>query len=63
MALVVKNPPASARAVRDTGSVSGWGRSSGGGHSTHCSILAWSIPWTEGPGGLQSKEPQRVGHH
>ena len=28
----------------------------------HSSILAWEIPWTEEPGGLQSKEPQRVGH-
>ena len=26
------------------------------------SILAWSIPWTEGPGGLQSMGSQRVGH-
>ena len=26
------------------------------------SILAWRIPWTEKPGGLQSVEPQRVGH-
>ena len=25
------------------------------GMATHCSILAWSIPWTEEPGGLQSK--------
>ena len=24
------------------------------GMATHCSILAWSIPWTEEPGGLQS---------
>ena len=24
------------------------------GTATHCSILAWRIPWTEGPGGLQS---------
>ena len=24
------------------------------GMATHCSILAWGIPWTEGPGGLQS---------
>ena len=28
---------------------------------THCSILAWKIPWTEEPGGLQSIESQRVG--
>ena len=27
-----------------------------------CSILAWRIPWTEEPGGLQSTGPQRVGH-
>ena len=26
------------------------------------SILAWSIPWTETPGGLQSTELQRIGH-
>ena len=30
--------------------------------ATHSSILAWRIPWTEGPGGLQSTELQRVGH-
>ena len=29
---------------------------------THCSILAWRIPWTEEPGGLQSTGLQRVGH-
>ena len=27
----------------------------------HSSILAWRIPWTEGSGGLQSIESQRVG--
>ena len=30
--------------------------------ATHSSILAWEIPWTEEPGGLQSMESQRVGH-
>ena len=30
--------------------------------ATHSSILAWAIPWTEEPGGLQSKGSQRVGH-
>ena len=30
--------------------------------STHSSILAWRIPWTEDPGGLQSMKSQRVGH-
>ena len=29
--------------------------------TTHSSILAWKIPWTEKPGGLQSMESQRVG--
>ena len=32
------------------------------GMSTHSSILAWRIPWTEEPGGLQSMGLQRVGH-
>ena len=30
--------------------------------ATHSSILAWRIPWTEEPGGLQSVRSQRVGH-
>ena len=30
--------------------------------ATHSSILAWKIPWTEEPGGLQSIGLQRVGH-
>ena len=30
--------------------------------TTHSSILAWRIPWTEGPGGLQSMGWQRIGH-
>ena len=30
---------------------------------THSSILAWKIPWTEEPGGLQSTGSQRVGHN
>ena len=29
---------------------------------THYSVLAWEIPWTEEPGGLQSMGSQRVGH-
>ena len=32
------------------------------GMETHSSILAWRIPWTEEPGGLQSKGLQRVRH-
>ena len=30
--------------------------------ATHSSILAWKIPWTEEPGGLQSRGLQRVRH-
>ena len=30
--------------------------------ATHSSILAWRIPWTEEPGGLQSAVSQRVRH-
>ena len=31
--------------------------------ATHYRILAWRIPQTEEPGGLQSMESQRVGHY
>ena len=31
--------------------------------ATHSSVLAWEIPGTEEPGGLQSIGSQRVGHH
>ena len=32
------------------------------GKATHSSILAWRIPWTEEPDGLQSMGPQRLRH-
>ena len=48
---VVKNLPANAG---DVGSSPGSGRSPGEGKATHSGILAWKIPWTEEPGGLQS---------
>ena len=32
------------------------------GMAIHASILAWRIPWTKEPGGLQSMGPQRVRH-
>ena len=60
--LVVKNPPANARGIRDAGLVPGSGRSPGEGNATHSSILVWRIPWTEEPDGLQSIGSQRVGH-
>ena len=63
VALVVKDLPANAGDLRDTGSIPGSGRSPGGeGMATHSSILAWRIPWTEEPGGLQSIGSQKVGH-
>ena len=31
--------------------------------AAHSNILAWRIPWTEEPGGLQSMGSQRVGHN
>ena len=30
--------------------------------AVHSSVLAWRIPWTEEPGGLQSMGSQRAGH-
>ena len=33
------------------------------GMATNSSILAWRIPWTEEPGGLQSMGSHRVGHN
>ena len=41
----------------------GWKDSLEKGMATHSSILAWRIPWTEEPGGLQSMGLQRVGHN
>ena len=32
------------------------------GKATHSSILAWIMPWTEEPGGLQPTGSRRVGH-
>ena len=61
MAQMVKNMPA----MKET-----WVQSLGGEDplkkemaTHHCSILAWEIPWTEEPGGLQSVGSQRVGHN
>ena len=56
---MVQNLLASAE---DTGSIPGSGRSLEENVATHSSLLAWRIPWTEEPGGLQSMGLQRVGH-
>ena len=45
----------------DPVSTPGSGRSPRKENATHSSILAWRIPWTEEPGGLQSTGLQRVG--
>ena len=58
MAQMVKNLPA----MQET-----WVQSQGqedpleNGMATHSNILAWRIPWTEEPGGLQTMGLQRVG--
>ena len=59
MAQLVKNPPA----MQET-QVRSLGREDPleGGMATHSSILAWRMPWTEEPHGLQSIGLQRVEH-
>ena len=61
MALVVKNPPGNAGDLRDSGFPPWVGKYAGGGMGTHFSILAWRIPWTGKPGGLQCIGSQSVG--
>ena len=57
--LVVKNLPA----MQETPVWSlGWEDPLEKEKATHSSILAWEIPWTEEPDGLQSRGSQRVGH-
>ena len=54
----VENIPTGAR---DSSSIPGWGIPLEKGVATHGSILAWKIPQTEEPGGLQSMGSQIVG--
>ena len=64
MALLIKNPPASAGDVRDSSLIPGSGKSPAGSEmAVHSGILAWEIPWTEEPGRLQSIRSQRVRHN
>ena len=49
---MVKNLPTNSGDSRDVGLMPGSGISPGGRSSSHSSILAWKIPWTEEPGGL-----------
>ena len=60
VALVVKNPPANAGDIRDTGSIPGWGRSPGGGRGNPLQYScrekpmdrgAWRVGWGYSPSG------------
>ena len=58
MAQTVKNLPSMQETrVQSLGQEDLWKK----GMTTHSSILAWRIPWTEEPGGIQSMVSQRVG--
>ena len=57
---MVKNLPA----MQETRFQSlGWEDPLEKGMATHSSILAWRIPWTEKPGGLQSMGSQNIRHN
>ena len=56
----VKNLPAN---EEDLSSIPGLGRSPGEENAAYSSILAWEIPWTEEPGGLQLLGSRRVRHN
>ena len=59
VAQLVKNLPA----MRETQVQSlSWEDPLEEGMATHSSLLAWRIPWTEEPGGLQFRGSRRVGH-
>ena len=59
---MVKNLPANAGGIRDMGLIPGLEDPLEEGVATHSRIIAWRIPWTEEPGGLQSLGSQRAGH-
>ena len=62
VAQTIKKKKNSACNVGDLSLIPGLGRSCGKETAIHSSILAWRIPRTEEPGGLQSTGLQRVGH-
>ena len=59
VALVVKNTPANSGDVKLLVWFLAWADPLEEGMPSHSSIPAWGIPWTEEPGGLQSRELQR----
>ena len=62
-ALVVKNLSVNAKYIRDAVPSLGQEHSLEEGMTTYSSVLAWRIPWTQEPGGLQSMESHRVRHN
>ena len=56
----ITNPPASAGDAETR--VQSLSQEDCGEMATHASVLAWRIPWTEEPGGLQAMGSQRAGH-
>ena len=58
---MVKNPPTNAGATGDLGLILGSERSPGGGNGNPLQYSRQDDPWTEKPGGLQSKGSPRVG--
>ena len=61
--LMVKNLSANAGAIREAGSILGQEDPLEEEMATHSSILAYRIPWTEEPGGLQSMGSERIRHN
>ena len=60
MAQWIKNVAGDERDTGEAGLIPGLRRSPGEGMATHPSVVAWTVPWTEEPGGLQSRGLQRV---
>ena len=65
MTLLVNDPLENAGDTRDAGSINPWvGKIPLEEEmTTHSSIFAWRIPWTEEPGGLESMRSPGVGHN
>ena len=60
---MVKTQPANAGDIGEAGSILGQEDPLEEEMATHSSILAYRIPWTEEPGGLQSMGSERIRHN
>ena len=60
MKLVVKNLPSNTGDTRDMAQYLGWEEPVEAGMTTHSSVLAWRISWTEETGGQQSIKSQSL---